>query len=428
MPENEYFQDLSPDEKLALFYSKSVAMLQKLTADGWKMLALVDALDFPFHVFDECRKIVEETSKLLHSIMALLGEEEPTDRVLRDFKNSSAEWQLSNIRLDLTTKLWVWKYNGNWMEHWLAERGAFNLPPEMNDWCQYVVHFAEEIQSLLAPNFSKSRDQSEQEARTIQRETRLRAQFPLLSQYESYSEALKETALRLSLSLFEQAELEDSSPWYVMFSSPTRRAITRLHSSSFKDPFGEYIIVLQWRTNDKYQTWREYRSSTHSIDEVVQVLHYWLVAYWDLGQLQQNFLWLSQAIIDSGFHPTWLPKNLRYKGGYLSPLLSIQNVYETDTNPKSRLVLEAFQGINDEKKASAQTESQIVSIRGRQAVFSVWRGEPTNPEDQSENGTLVWSENGITYNIYYSNMKFDVSDMIRIAESMRWTVVFPLPE
>lgn len=430
MSDDKEFQNLSPEEKLVVFYTKSSVRLQKLNDDSGNMLSLVDELDLPYHVFNWCRILVEETSELLNLIGELMEGKLHALFPPQDFEDSPAEWKLLTFRSEFTTKFEMWKQYGQWMHNWLEERAALNLPDELIKWCKLVVKSVGEIQDLLATLLNISPSHLVQENSVIHRVDvewwhHEKARVPILRQYENFSAALRETAQHQSLSFFEQAEMKDISPpsGYVIFSTPKRRANTRIQSNSSRQSFGGYVVTLQWRTSDQYQTWQGYSSIAKSLDEVVWVLHHWLVNYWDLTSIKQEYLWMRQAIIESSLQPTWLPKYLRQKSGFLKPLISAQEVYEIETNPEGRLILEALQGTKDKKQGIAQAEDQVVSVMDQPAIYTEWHDKQDDFEDRTKNGTLEWSENGITYAIHHSGIRIGSSEIVKIAESIRWVVL-----
>lgn len=424
MSEDKDFQELSPEEKLVFFYKNSVAALQQITGDGWNTLSLVNELDLPYHVFNWCRLIVEETRELLNLINEIMEGKEP-----QVFEDLTAERKLLALRSELSAKFETWIYYGTWLHNWLEERAALNLPSELSDWCKMAVGSVREIQSVMTASSKISPKHLEQQYNPVHRVNvegwhHEKERFPILHQYETYSSALMETAQRLGLSLLDKVEMDDVSPpsGYVVFKTPIRRARTRIQSNSSRQSYGDFVLTLYWRTNDRYQTWQGYSCITKSLVEVVRVLYDWLVNQWDLKRVQQEYLWSRQAIIDSSLQLTWLPKHLKAKGGFLSPLVSTQDVYESDSNPGGRLILETLQGAKETEQEVVQAENQVVSVMNQPAIYTSWPEEQKENEESTKNGTLEWSENGITYTIHYFGMDIDTREIIKIAESIRWVV------
>lgn len=409
MPDNKKLQELSPEEKLSLFYTTSATQLKQISDNGRAVLLLVDELALPYHVFNWCRCLVEETSKLLSLLDELIKGNGRSN--FEAFEKLSVKRKLSNFRSEYTTQFQSWKFQGQLMYHWLEEREAFNFPNELKDWSKQVIDSVVQIQELLKTLLNIPPPPQEQGSNL----------FPhaeaALQQRRTYLAMLKEASHRLGVPLIET--LSD----YSIFDTEKRRATSRIQNNSSLPSFEEYMVTFQWRTNDQFQTWQEYAAIAKSIDEVVYALDNWLANCWDLKRMVQEHAWMSQAVIGSSLRCTWLPKYLKVKGGHLQPLVSAQNVYEVDINSEGRLVVEALQESKKEKQIFAIVETQKVSVNSQEAIYRTWIDEQKDIDDQIKNGFLEWVENGITYSIHHVGLKIEESEIIKIAESIRWGVL-----
>ena len=370
---------------------------------------MVDELELPYHVFNWCRCIVEETSELLSLLNELIADKGRSK--FEAFEKLSAKRKLSNFRSEYTTQFHSWKFQGQLIHHWLDEREAFNFPNELKDWSRQVIDSVVKIQDLLETLLNIPPD-------TLKQESHLPQQADAaLQKRKTYLATLKEASHRLGLPLME------TSSDYAIFDTEKRRATSRIQNNSFLPFFEEYMVTFQWRMDDQFQTWQEYAAITKSIDEVVQALHDWMTNRWDLNDMIQEHEWMSQAVIGSSLRCTWLPKYLKERGGHLQSLVSAQNNYEAAINPKNRLVVEALQEPKRRKQISAIIETQKVSVNSQEAIYRTWIDEQKDIDAQIKNGFLEWAENGITFSIHHVGLNIEESEIIKIAESIRWEVL-----
>lgn len=255
---DNHISRLSDQEKLITFHSQSAVTLRKMVDDGKTVLALADELDLPYHIFDLCRTLVQSINTFLGvNRRAITGEDlnisdhKDLER-LNKLEQLSPHETIQYLHREIRGRVYTWKFYGQWLLNWFEERSELNLPVELNDWCSLLITGTEKVQELFTIIFNIPSIDSQKPDKALldmqaHWQANEKAKFPILSQYETYLNALKEVAQKLSLSLFKQTQWEDIFPpsGYVKLFAPKRRAQTRIQNNSSLHNYREYVVTLQ---------------------------------------------------------------------------------------------------------------------------------------------------------------------------------------
>ncbi len=236
---------------------------------------------------------------------------EPYDRFREKFTSASAEEKLMIIRSESMRILGLVVGYATLMHQIVEERTPSEFPDDFKDWCKKVADGSHEMRDLIdALTDPRHRTLLEQERANQKRRFNeeqwkyTQARVPELQQYESFAQAVEQTAEKLGLSLTEgpTEKIEVDAPFhpdgYLAFSTRERRADI---GAQFSQRDGRvhlgYVITLQWCSDKRNLKWQEHEGLTQSLAEAVIALSRWLVENWDLERIKQEYPWLNSGTV-----------------------------------------------------------------------------------------------------------------------------------
>ena len=217
--------------------------------------------------------------------------------------NASAEEKLMIIRSESVRIVGFVSGYAALMLHILEERTAPELPDDFRVWCKKVVEGAQEMRDLIdALTDPRHRALLQQEYANQKRQfdeqnwKDLQARVPELGQYESFVQAIEQTAQSLGFSLTENPteKININTPFYPngfldLRGRERRASIGAQFSQQDERIHIGYTVTLKWCSDERNITWQEHRGLTQSLTEAVTMLSRWLVEYWDMEKIEEEY-------------------------------------------------------------------------------------------------------------------------------------------
>jgi hypothetical protein len=132
--------------------------------------------------------------------------------------------------------------------------------------------------------------------------------------------------------------------------------------------------------------------------------------------------------------PTWLPEGLKLQGASVIYVPSAYWSTEADSNGLNEVaifyrpnaestagvIIDVTQGKAAGRYRYPSSAARNVQINGQPAIYVRGAAESDGTwNETADNGMLLWSVNGFSYRVSYSELGLDYKAMIRIAESLR---------
>lgn len=222
------------------------------------------------------------------------------------FGNASPKEKLAVLRSESRRLLSSARGCSQIMHKIVEERKPSELPDDFGTWCEKVAESVEELQDLIdALTDWKHRSILQQERAERDKEfgemlwESSQKGLSELEDYTSLRDALEKTANRLNLSLLMANIKIDDSFWHpgsgVTFLGANRQA--RIGTQRGDHTYLGYAITLKWLVDKRNLEWHENKSIAPTLEEVIMVLHLWLVKEQDLQIIWQKHSWMSSDTI-----------------------------------------------------------------------------------------------------------------------------------
>jgi len=225
--------------------------------------------------------------------------------------NASTEEKLMIIRSESVRIVGFVSGYAALMLHILEEQTAPELPDDFKAWCKKVVEGAQEMRDLIdALTDPRHRTLLQQEYANQKRQfdeeqwKNTQARVPELGQYESFVQAIEQTAQALGFSLTENPteKINIDTPFYpngfLDLRGRERRASI---GAQFSQQDGRihigYTVTLKWCSDKRNITWQEHRGCIQSLMDAVTTLSRWLVEDWDLERIKLECPWLNSGAV-----------------------------------------------------------------------------------------------------------------------------------
>ena len=229
------------------------------------------------------------------------------DDYRRLVKDRSAEEKLATLRPEAIRLLSMLHGYGMLVHKLVQERGAIQMPPDFIDWCKKIVDNTEELMDLVeAFTDVKHRNdlrQEHQESERARAEAHWKAEqeeFPELKSYSSFTDAVKQTANKLSLSFPDDMEITNIFFPSVLsvFSTEERRVnIHAVLPVQKIRPVGYVVVLSKLGPDGLSAVGSKHEGLTKSLDEVVTVICQWLVEKWALEEIQATHEWMKSGMV-----------------------------------------------------------------------------------------------------------------------------------
>ena len=233
------------------------------------------------------------------------------DDLRREYGSRSDSEKLAILRAELLRLLNSAQAQGTLIKLYVDERGSFHMPDSFATWVHGVVAGitdAETLLSALTDPIHRDVMREHQEQRQQELAAWLwqdaQAFFPELATYATLDSAVRATAHRLALPLWERTTEEPHTFWVTggLVEYRTREQGPRARCSTQRAHHGRhylgYGISLIERVDERNATWVEHEGLTQSLEEATTVLSHWLVDQWSMTQIGEIYAWMRASRVD----------------------------------------------------------------------------------------------------------------------------------